>query len=98
MNRRDGAQSNRTATKLFDNRQEELSIHFIEAVDVDFHSIQRIAGDILRDLSVVVDFSMSRTRRSSRLTMRGVLEIFWRFPRAMFFDFNAENLSRAFRR
>src|SRR5690242_8777458 len=62
MNRSgDRAQPYRAAVELLDDRQEQFAIHLIETIRVNFHSVQGIARDRLRDAAVVID------RKSTRL-------------------------------
>src|SRR5258708_4750422 len=47
--RRQSTDAHRPAFKLFDNRQQQLTIHFVQTVSIHFHSIERIVCDIERD-------------------------------------------------
>ena len=51
----DRAKTDRTAVEFLNYRQQELTVHFIEAVGIDFHSIESIVGDRLGDMAFVID-------------------------------------------
>ena len=49
------AETHRSAAEFLDDRQQQFSIHFIETIGVDFHAIQRVVCDLLRDAPVFED-------------------------------------------
>src|ERR1043166_9552684 len=55
---RQSAYPNRAAFKLLDDCQEQLSIHLIEAVRIDLHSIQRIIRDLMSNPAVIVNIGI----------------------------------------
>ncbi len=48
-------QRGRAAAVLLDDRQQDLAVHAIEARLVDLEPIQRISGELARDLAIAVD-------------------------------------------
>src|SRR5207245_9150330 len=59
VNRRgQGADADRPALELFNNRYEQLAIHLVETVSINLHSIERIIRDFVRDASFVIDFGV----------------------------------------
>ena len=55
---RDRSETNWAATELFDDRQQKFAIHFVQAVCVDFHSIQCIGSHFFRDVTFVINFGV----------------------------------------
>src|SRR5215831_8083052 len=50
--------TDRTAFELFNNSEQQLPIHFVQAIRVDFHSIQRVVGDLMRNAAVIIDLGV----------------------------------------
>ena len=53
--RRQRAHANGSALKLLDNRQQQFSIHFVEAVGIDLHSIEGVIRHFMRDAPVIIN-------------------------------------------
>ena len=50
--------AHRTAFKLFDDRQEQFPVHFVEAVGINFHPVKRIVGDLVRYPPIVINLGV----------------------------------------
>ena len=73
--RQDGRQrrdADRPAGELLDDRGEQLAVGRVEALVVDLHPAHRVARGRLVDRPSPWTWAWSRTRLSSRFTMRGV--------------------------
>src|SRR5438105_7184026 len=56
MNRcRQCADTNWSALKLLDNRQQQFSVHFVEAIRINLHSIESVIRHFMRDAPVIID-------------------------------------------
>src|SRR5215213_9005715 len=91
------AQADWSTVELLDYRQQQLSIHLVEAVGVDFHAIQRVVCNFLVDAAVEIDLrivvdapkqSVDYARRAARPARD--------FTRPLTVDFNAKNVSGTF--
>ena len=49
------ADAHRSTFEFLNNRQQKLSIHFIQAVGVDFHSIQGVVSHFMCNAAVIID-------------------------------------------
>src|SRR6266508_1126808 len=59
VNRRgQGADAHWPALELFNNRYEQLTVHLVETVSINFHPIQRVVRDFVRDSSLVIDLGV----------------------------------------
>ena len=93
VNRRgQGADAHRPALELFNNRCEKLSIHLVETVSINFHPIQRIIRDFVRDTSFVIDFGV--VANASQQTVddsRSAARPFRNLLRAALVNLNVQN-------
>jgi len=94
---RDRTQANGSTIELLNYRQQQLSIHLVEAVGVDFHAIQRVVCNLLVDASVVIDLRIVAD------ATKQTVDYAWRaartsrdFTRALVVYFDAKNLSGTF--
>ena len=91
------SQANRSAVEFFYDGQQELAVEFVQAENVDFHSVERVFCDVRIDDVVMIDLreiahAAEQAVCDSRCSTRPAGDLFGAFR----IDLDIENSGRAF--